>query len=290
MTTMLESTIPSIRRISDHVGMEAMDVDLSQPLDAETKSRLYDALVEGTILVIRDQSLSPKQYLTAMHLFGKPMRQHFDKYSLPDQPLINEVTNTHFNKNGTLVKHGEGWHTDHTNHEQPPKFTCLMAVNIPSQGGDTRFLNMRAAYAALPEDVRKRVDPMQTLNVFKGSASRNTSTHTSEAMVERKDTTEATGVRHPLVRTNPDNSTRALYFHPSKTENIVGMDPESSQELLHDLLNRAGRPEFEYRHKWRSGDIIIWDNRSVMHQASFDYNATDLRVLYRIIIEGDRPH
>ena len=289
MTVVLESNNLNIRRISEHIGMEATDVDLSQPINAETKRRLYDALVEGTILVIRDQSLSAEQYLAAVHLFGEPMRQHFDKYSLADFPLINEVSNTHFDKNGALVKHGEGWHTDHTNHERPPKFTCLMAVNIPGRGGDTRFLNMRAAYAALPDDLRKRVDPMQTVNVFKGSASRNTTTHTSEAMVERDGTVEATGVRHPLVRTNPDNNTRAIYFHPSKTENIVGMDPESSQELLQDLLKHAGCPAFEYRHKWRPGDIIVWDNRSVMHQASFDYDVTDLRMLYRIIIAGDRP-
>jgi taurine dioxygenase len=279
-----------IAKIRPDIGTEATGVDLGKPLDDETRRRLYQAAVDGTILVIRDQKLSPEQFLAAVHIFGQPMRQHFDQYSLPDLPLINEVSNTHYDKAGKMVKHGEGWHTDHTNHERPPKYTCLMAVHLPRQGGDTHFLNMRAAYAALPDEVRRRIDPLQTVNVFKGSASRNTTGHTVDAMKDREGSVEATGVVHPLVRTHADNGTRALYFHPSKTENIIGMDPETSQELLQDLLKQSARPDFTYVHKWRPGDIVVWDNRAVMHKASFDYDPSDLRLLYRVIIEGDRPH
>ena len=279
-----------IARIRPDIGTEVTGVDLARPLDEAARRQLYQAAVDGTVLVIRDQHLTPAQFLAATRIFGEPMRQHFDQYSLPDEPLINEVSNTHFDKTGKLVKHGEGWHTDHTNHEKPPKYTCLMAVHLPRQGGDTHFLNMRAAYAALPEDVRRRIDPLKTVNVFKGSASKNVSSHTAEAMRERKGSVEATGVIHPLVRTHADNGTKAIFFHPSKTENIVGMDPEASQELLQDLLARAAKPEFTYVHKWRPGDIVVWDNRAVMHKASFDYDPDDLRQLFRVIIEGDRPH
>ncbi len=279
-----------IAKIRPDIGTEATGVDLTQPLDEATKRRLYQGVVDGTVLVIRDQKLTPEQFLAAVHMFGEPMRQHFDQYALPGQPLINELSNNHYDKSGNMVKHGEGWHTDHTNHEKPPKYTCLMAVHLPKTGGDTHFLNMRAAYAALPEDVRQRIDPLKTVNVFKGSASKNSSKHTADAMKERKGSLEASGVVHPLVRTHPDNGTKAIFFHPSKTENIVGMDPEATQELLDDLLQRAAKPEFTYVHKWRPGDIVVWDNRSVMHKASFDYDPTDLRQMFRIIIEGDRPH
>jgi len=92
-----------------------------------------------------------------------------------------------------------------------------------------------------------------------------------------------------LVRTNPDNGTRALYFHPVKAENIVGMDAAESQALLQDLLERAVRPEYIYRHQWRKGDMLIWDNRAAMHRAFFDYGPEEYRLLYRVLVRGELP-
>jgi taurine dioxygenase len=97
-------------------------------------------------------------------------------------------------------------------------------------------------------------------------------------------------VLQPLVRTNPDNGTKALYCHPSKTENIIGMTPEDSQDFLHELIDMAIRPEFTYTHQWRLGDMLIWDNRSAMHRANFDYDPNQHRLLYKIIIKGEQPH
>ena len=93
----------------------------------------------------------------------------------------------------------------------------------------------------------------------------------------------------PLVRTNPDNGTRALYFHPVKAENIVGMGAVESQALLAELLEHAARPEFIYRHKWRKGDMLLWDNRSALHRAHFDYDPDEYRLLYRVLVRGEQP-
>ena len=93
----------------------------------------------------------------------------------------------------------------------------------------------------------------------------------------------------PLVRTNPDNGTKALYFHPVKTENIVGMSAAESQALLNDLLERSVRDEFTYRHRWRKGDMLIWDNRAAMHRAHFDYDPEQHRLLYRVLVRGEVP-
>ena len=93
----------------------------------------------------------------------------------------------------------------------------------------------------------------------------------------------------PLVRTHPDNGSKALYFHPVKAENIVGMGAAESQALLTGLLERSVRDEFIYSHKWRKGDMLIWDNRAALHRASFDYDPDEYRLLYRVLVRGDVP-
>jgi taurine dioxygenase len=275
-----------VTRLSPRIGAEVTGVDLRQPVDAETRRRLNAAVVDNVALVVRGQDFTPEQYLAAVALFGEPMEQHFTQYALPGCPLVHEVSNRHTDKAGKSVKHGAGWHTDHTNHLRPPKYTSLYAVALPPSGGDTAVVNMRAGYEALPEAIKGKIADMKTVNVFQGSASARYSGQSGEAQVERK----PEPVLQPLVRTNPDSGAKALYFHPVKTENIVGMSAADSQALLDDLLERAIRPEFIYRHQWRKGDMLIWDNRAAMHRAYFDYDPSVHRLLYRVLVRGERPH
>ena len=274
-----------ITRLSTHIGAEATGTDLRMPVAAQTRRRLNAAVVEHVALVIREQVFTPEQYLAAVSLFGEPMEQHFTQYALPGCPLVHEVSNRHTDKSGKRVKHGADWHTDHTNHVRPPKYTSLYAVSLPSSGGDTAIVNMRAGYEALPDAIKQKIGAMKTVNVFQGSASARYSGQSADAQAERK----PEPVLQPLVRTHPENGTKALYFHPVKAENIVGMDAEESQALLKDLLERSVRPEFIYSHKWRKGDMLIWDNRAAMHRASFDYDPSEYRLLYRVLVRGEVP-
>ena len=274
-----------ITRLSTHIGAEATGTDLRMPVDAQTRRRLNAAVVEHVALVIREQVFTPEQYLAAVSLFGEPMEQHFTQYALPGCPLVHEVSNRHTDKSGKRVQHGADWHTDHTNHVRPPKYTSLYAVSLPSSGGDTAIVNMRAGYEALPDAIKQKIGAMKTVNVFQGSASARYSGQSADAQAERK----PEPVLQPLVRTHPENGTKALYFHPVKAENIVGMDAEESQALLNDLLERSVRPEFIYSHRWRKGDMLIWDNRAAMHRASFDYDPSEYRLLYRVLVRGEVP-
>jgi alpha-ketoglutarate-dependent taurine dioxygenase len=274
-----------ITRLGEHIGAEVTGIDLRADIDTETRRRLNAAVVENVALVVRDQEFTPEQYLAAVALFGEPMEQHFTQYALPGCALVHEVSNRHTDKTGKRVKHGAGWHTDHTNHVRPPKYTCLYAVALPSSGGDTAVVNMRAGYEALPEDIKRTIAAMKTVNVFQGSASVTYSGQSADAQAERK----PEPVLQPLVRTNPDNGTKALYFHPVKTENIVGMGAAESQALLDDLLARSVRDELIYRHKWRKGDMLLWDNRAAMHRAHFDYDPDEYRLLYRVLVRGEVP-
>src|SRR5215470_18784171 len=195
-----EAQAMTVTRLTPQIGAEVTGIDLRRPVDAETRRRLNAALVDGVALVVRDQDFTPEQYLAAVSLFGEPMEQHFTQYALPGCPLVHEVSNRHTDKTGKRVKHGDGWHTDHTNHVRPPKYTSLYAVALPSAGGDTGVVNMRAGYEALPEPMKQKIEGMKTVNVFQGSASAR-SGPSADAQAEHK----PEPVLQPLVRTNPDN-------------------------------------------------------------------------------------
>jgi taurine dioxygenase len=274
-----------INRLSENIGAEAVGVDLTQPVDEATRQALYDALVENVTLVIRDQHFTPEQCLAAARLFGETMEDQDPDYRLPDVPHVRALSSRHTDRKGTRLRVGERWHADHTNRRRPPKFTCLYAVELPKSGGNTNVANMRDAYAALPEEERARLAAMKTVNVYVGSAVANPNIDRVAAQEAEK----PEAVEQPLVRTNPDNGTKALYFHPSKVDYIVGMTPAESQSFLDALTERVVQPEFVYSHKWRPGDMLLWDDRSSLHKANFDYDPDDHRLMYRILIRGDRP-
>ena len=211
------------------------------------------------------------------------------RYLVPDLPLISVLSNRHKDSEGNPAKIGANstWHTDHTNQELPPKFTCLYAVELPDSGGGTSACNMRAAYERLPSALKTRIDAMQTANSLISSA-RLAIANPDIVRDQQQATTPLT--IHPLVRTHPDRGTKAIWFHKSKTENIIGMTPEDTQGFLGELLESALQPEFIYHHEWRLGDILLIDNRSAMHKAGHEFDHRQHRLLYRILVRGDRPY
>jgi taurine dioxygenase len=256
------------------LGAEVSGVDLSQPLDDATRAALSRALADHLALVFHDQSLTPPQYLAAAEAFGPPMRQHYSQHLMPDHPDIGMV----WHRNGQQP--AERWHTDHTNRANPPAATILYGVEIPSAGGGTSVANMRAAYQALPEAERARLDTLRTVNSLDGG---KTDTRPEDWAKY------SPPIVHPMVRTHPVHGSRAVYFHISKTLHIDGMTPEDSKAYMTDLLARMIRPEIVYHHQWRKGDVLVIDDRATMHRAHGDYDRSQNRVLWRIIAEGDRP-
>lgn len=256
------------------LGAEVSGVDLSRPLDAATRQALDRALAEHLALVFHDQALTPEQYLAASSAFGPPMRQHYSQHHMAGYPDIGLV----YHRNGQLP--AEMWHTDHTNRERPPAATMLYGVEIPSAGGGTSVANMRAAYRALPEAERRRLDGLTTVN----------SLDSGKADTRPEDWDKySPPIIHPMVRTHPVHGSRAVFFHITKTLAIEGMGPEESRAYLSDLIERMIRPEIVYHHAWRKGDVLVIDDRATMHRAHGDYDRSQSRVLWRIIVEGDRP-
>jgi len=255
------------------LGAEVSGVDLAKPVGASTREQLTRALAEHLALVFPDQTLTPEQYLRAATVFGPPMEQHYSQHNMPEHPLIGLI----WHRNGQQP--AEAWHTDHTNRERPPAATILYGVEIPAAGGGTSVASMRAAYTALPEDERRRLEALTTFNGLDGHADTREADRAKYGQL----------VEHPMVRTHPVHGSRAVYFHVSKTDHVRGMTPETSTRYLRDLLDRMIRPEITYHHQWRRGDVLVIDNRATMHRAHGDYDRSQSRVLWRIIVEGDRP-
>src|SRR5215472_11929809 len=160
-----------INALSDHTGTEVSGVDLRQTLAEGEREAIGRAFVDKSVLVVRDQHLSPKEVLAAVRQFGTVFQQHNTRFALPECPEIHYLSNQDSFPDGRRYIPGEGWHTDHSNDARPPKATVLHAVQLPDKGGDTQFANMATAYAALPTTTQRRLEGLQGIHVYQSSHS-----------------------------------------------------------------------------------------------------------------------
>jgi taurine dioxygenase len=279
----------TVTRVKEHIGAIVTGIDLAEPLEAATRKALYDAVVENVVLVIRGQAhLTPAQLQAAAGMFGELMEDQNRRYLVDGFPLISVLDNFHKDSQGNQAKIGRNatWHTDHTNQEKPPKFTMLFAIAVPDKGGATSVCNSRAAYEALPEDLKQKLAGMKTENTLISSARFKIA---NPDVLREQLESKTPPMVHPLVRTHPETGTKALWFHKSKTERIIGMSPEETQEFLQDITDRITQPQFCYAHQYEPGDLLIIDDRQSLHKAGHDFDQSQHRLLYRMLVRGDRP-
>lgn len=280
----------TITKVKEHIGAIVTGIDLAKPVDALTQKKLYDAVVENVVLVIRGQAhLTPAQLQAAAELFGDLMEDQNRRYLVDGFPLISVLDNFHKDSQGNPAKTGNNatWHTDHTNQELPPKFTMLYAVAVPDKGGATSVCNSRAAYESLPEDLKQKITGMKTENTLISSA--RFKIGNPDIVKEQRESKKPPMVQ-PLVRTHPDTGTKAVWFHKSKTERIIGMTPEETQNFLEELTDRVTQRQFCYAHQYEKGDLLIIDDRASLHKAGHDFDHSQQRRLYRMLVRGDRPY
>jgi taurine dioxygenase len=264
------------------LGAEVTGVDLSQPQDAQTRRALHDAWVKHAVLVIRNQKLTPPQFAQAAQIFGEILEQQVKKFTLPDYPLVGTISSRDLPMvDGKLHVRGENFHTDHSNFQAPPKATMLHAVALPKTGGDTQFVDARAAFDDLPEATRRKILALRSPHVYESSQSPR-----KMAELTPEERAKVPQMVQPLVIRHPDSGRAALYINTGRMEGIEGMPAEEGFKLIDELYEHATQRKYEYRHKWLPGDMVIWDNRSVMHQANPDYDPEEYRFLYRIMLKG----
>jgi taurine dioxygenase len=274
----------TIAALSPHTGAEVRGVDLTKPLDPETRAALNRAFVTHHVLVVRDQKYQPEDFLEAVQVFGQLQPHDKKELHVPGFPQMYFVSNEQTVPGKRYIS-GETFHTDHSNHPAPPKATILYPVSLPSHGGDTQYVNMHLAYDELPEAMKRRIDGLKALHVYLSKYSPRELKPLNEESLKAM---PPPGL-HPLVRIHPENGRKALFLNPVRIESIVGMPDDEALDLVAELMAHATQKKYEYRHQWQYGDMVLWDNRSVMHKANPDYDMNERRYLYRLMLKGEAP-
>ncbi len=282
-----------ITPFSNGCGAEVAGVNLAR-VSRDESDAIYQAFLCQQVLVIREQAMTPLEQVAFSELFGELEWQENALYAHPDHDKVLILSNE-IRADGSavgVVDAGDFWHSDSSHHELPVNATILQSLAIPSQGGDTDFCNMHAAYEALSDEVKEKI--CGRYGVHHVSKAINPRVTISNDRPGAKDFYEARikdrpKVLQPLVRTHDETGRQALYVSPRFTIAIDGMDDEEAQPLLDQLfaaITVASRP-YHHRHKYCNGDVVMWDNRSVVHRATGGYKLPDIRRLHRTTVVGD---
>ena len=276
-------------RFDAPLGAEIVGLDLSHPLDetafADVRNGFLDS--EG-VLVLRDQRITPEQHIAFSRRFG-PLAIHvLRQFLLSGQPEILLVSNVM--ENGKPVGLGDAgryWHSDLSYVTEPSLGSLLHAQEIPAEGGDTSFVNMYAAYEALPADIKRRIDGKRAIHSYRKTYDRIAGSTFRPALTDSQKA-EIREVAQPIVRTHPETGRKALFVNEGFTTRILDLPEEESGELLQALFVHSTDGRFAYRHRWRDYDIVFWDNRCTIH---FAHGCPPelRRHMHRTTVKGGEP-
>ena len=285
---MKEESALRIQPLSAALGAEVSGLDLARPLGTAAVEAIRAAFFDNHLLCFRSDPLDTVDFVRLGRHFGEPKLQLLRDQRDGEAPEVNILESTYKSAEDkpddlSLVRLS-GWHTDDSYFATPAKATMLQGLDIPSGGGQTKFANMHRAYASLPEGERARLDGLCAVHGY--DTPRAPGRAKTRTAVEEAETPD--GV-HPLVRTHDDTARPAIYFNPNRTDRVEGMARAESDALLDGLYRHMTEPEFQYHHEWRVGDILLWDNRSLIHAVNTDYPVGEVRRHQRILLEGGTP-
>lgn len=257
-----------IERQATAVAARVMGVDLARPLDAATFERIHSAFLEHHVLWFPEQEITPEQHRAFAERWGR-IFVHPYVPSIEGQPGMMEVYDPHAITTT--------WHQDTTHSKTPPRMTLLVARRVPAFGGDTMYANQHLAFENLSPTLQRILEGLRAVH------------YGTEMAQEEKGLTQAEVTSlHPVVRTHPETGRKALFVNADYTRHFEGMTEEESRPLLEFLFAQACLPQYTWRHHWRVGDLLIWDNASVQHAVVPDVDKGE-RSLHRLTIEGEAP-
>jgi taurine dioxygenase len=276
-----------IRRLTETIGAEISGIDLSRPISQGEFEDVNRALVAHSVIVFRDQELPPAMHVDFASRFGRLVGHIVKRFSVTDYPEVTLISNV-VDENGEKIgadRAGMIWHSDMSYFPKPMLGSMLYGVECPSEGADTEFASMFSAHDALPEDMKVRLSGLHGIHDY--------TWHYATYLSHRKPLTDAEKaqappVTHPAVRTHPVSRRKAIYVSEGLTRTIAGMPEEEGRHLVVEVSRFATQPQFVYRHKWKVGDLVFWDNRSTMHRAT-DFDNRFRRLMRRTTVEGDVP-
>ena len=292
----------SIKPLSKTIAAEIQALDLAKRFTEEQCQEILGAFFKYQVLVFRKQSLTPEQYIQFSQCFGQLEPFFLSQYNLPDYPNIYVLSNV--KKEGKFIgRYGAGmhWHSDHTYQTAPASATFLYALEVPPEGGDTLFINNYASYDSLSEEMKQRLEGLKAIHHYQTkehlyTTEKNLSKQMKQKIANHLEKVEIPArktppkqqvpdVFHPVVRTHPVTGKKALYLNEAMTIGIVGMAEKEAQKLLQNLCAHAVKTAAIYRHQWQVGDVIVWDNPSVMHSGTYA-DPKYPRTLYRLTTQG----
>ncbi|WP_298232161.1 TauD/TfdA family dioxygenase [uncultured Azohydromonas sp.] len=279
-----------VRPLPGPLGAEVLGLDLSQPLSDAGFQRLHRAHLDYHVLVFRDQhALTPDQQVALSARFGPLQRHVLKQFALPSHPEVLVVSN--IVEDGRPIGLGDAghfWHSDLSYKERPSLGSFLHAQELPAEGGDTLFANQHLAYETLPEELKRAVAGRKAEHWYLTRYAELQQRSPWRPNLTPEQIAEVPPTTHPIVRTHPESGRPALFVSEHFTTRVIDLPEDESRALLDALFQHSTQPEFVYRHRWRAGDLVFWDNRSVVHLAT-GCPATQRRRLYRTTIEGDVP-
>jgi alpha-ketoglutarate-dependent 2,4-dichlorophenoxyacetate dioxygenase len=280
--------------VTEAFAAEVGDVDLSRALSPEEKEQIRAAFTRYAVLIFPAQQLTAAQHVAFAQLFG-PLEPNINTYqdevkAARIDERISDVSN--LDHNNELLppdsrKRFSGlanrlWHTDSIFRHVPARASLLYARSVAPIGGNTEFADLRAAWDALPEATRRRIEPLVAEHSIFNSRAKIGSTQYSE-----RERASLPGARQVLVRTLPESGRRSLYT-ASHAGRILGLSEEESTRLLEELMAHATQRQFVYTHRWRVHDLVMWDNRCTMHRAR-EYDETKVRDMHRTTVSDGVP-
>lgn len=268
-----------VRPITPRIGAEIHGIDLSQPLGNQTFTEVHDALMEHQVIFFRDQEMTIDEHKAFAKSFGDlHIHPAFGSKDEGHPELLSMRTD----ENSTYAAGTNGWHSDVSADSEPPLGSILYLTEVPSNGGDTLFSSMYAAYGDLS-------DTMQSfLSGLTGVHSADHVWDGRQHMSDQKRNDKYPVSEHPVVRTHPVTKRKGIYVNEVFTTHIKDMKRAESQAILAMLYAHIRKPEYHCRFKWQRNSVAFWDNRCVQHYAMWDYHP-EVRNGYRFTVKGDRP-
>jgi taurine dioxygenase len=269
-------------------GAEVRGVDLRQ-MDDAAFATVQDALRDHLVICVRGQQLGHADLVALGKRFGElepPGMSIIGKPYIDDFPDILVISNIVENglPQGNLGAGEASWHTDMSYRDHPISFAILNAVELPPSGGNTYFSNQYLAYDSLPAALREKLAGRILIH----DETYNSAGQIRKGFKEVTDPRQAPGARHPVFRTHPVTGKKAIYLGRRLNGNIIGLPLEESERLLDELWAHASRPEFTWGHEWQLGDVLIWDNRCLVHRRDA-FDPATRRKLTRVQVRGERP-
>ena len=279
-----------IRPFDAPCGAEVIGLDLSRPLSDADFARIHRAHLDHHVLVFRDMAITPDEQVAFSRRFGPLQRHVLSNFALPGHPEVLVISN--IKADGKPIGLGDAgayWHSDLSYLPVPSLGSMLHAQELPDQGGDTLFANQHRAWDTLPDAPRKAVEGRRAEHWYLCKYAELQKRNPWRPDLTQAQIDAVPPVAQPIVRTHPETGRQALFVSEHFTTRVLDLPEDESRALLAELFAHSTRPGFVYRHRWQPGDMVFWDNRSLMHLAGGTPDHLRRR-LNRTTIEGDAPY